>query len=88
MTAELDELKPADAATEAIKECVTDEIIAYVHKLIFKAIVLLEGDLNDSQKALERKNFISDFHSSSDKFLTCTPFAKKMLPHMKIMYNN
>lgn len=69
--------RSSDLIEAANEECMSSELMAYVYKMLFKANVLMQVELSDSEKSLERKGFINGFHSFVKKFVFCTPSVLK-----------
>lgn len=77
VTTRIKAVKSSDPIIAVADECFNDELIAYAHNLLFKASILLQAELSDNQKALERKSFVSDFHSSFEKIVFCEVSTRK-----------
>lgn len=73
----IDSEKPADPIEAAHRECIANELLGLAKKLLFTVNVLLQVDMPESEKAVERKLFIDDFNNTVEKIVFCESSVKK-----------
>lgn len=73
----IDSERPTDLIETAHSECISNELLGFAKKLLFTMNVLLQADMPESEKAVERKLFIEDFNNSFEKIVFCESSVKK-----------
>lgn len=76
ITAMMNSEQLPDPIEAAHRECVGNELLEYVKKVLFMVNVLLQAEVPENEKALARKLFLKNFHSTFEKILLCEPSTK------------
>jgi len=58
-------------------ECIVNEILGFAKKVLFMFNVLFQAEVPETEKALEEKIFVNDFHNAIDKIVLCESSIRK-----------
>lgn len=73
----IDSERSPDAIEAAHRECIANELLGFAKKLLFTINVLLQEEVPESEKAVERKLFFNDFNNAIEKIVFCESSVKK-----------
>lgn len=73
----IDSERSSDPIEAAHRDCIANELLGFAKKLLFTINVLLQSEVPENEKALERKLFFDDFNNAVEKIVCCESAVKK-----------